>query len=319
MKRSDLLKVKWTPYNSEPIISPPAGSPVIADPTVLLPDESPDGQWHLFAHSIWGIHHYTSVDGITWGKPSFLFRNVMRAYIYQENNVYYLLYEKYRPLQIMVPWMRFWKWSSHIEMRASIDLVTWSGADTLVTPSLPWHGDPKLGRSISNPCLVKRNTSYLLYFSASLSFVPDCGFSEPRYIGVAKSDSITGPYDINPEPLLSPDPTNAWCNLGAGSIKVIKTDDGFVGFQNGIYVDRVTGKSGSAIMMMDSYDGERWRQMNTDPIVKPTAGWQRSHVYACDVKYRASQKRYYLYYNARNDWHWTRGKENIGLYYGEKK
>ena len=47
-----------------PLIEPPRFSPVIADPSFLFPEETPDGQWALFAHSAWGIHRYSSRDGV---------------------------------------------------------------------------------------------------------------------------------------------------------------------------------------------------------------------------------------------------------------
>lgn len=88
----------------------------------------------------------------------------------------------------------------------------------------------------------------------------------------------------------------------------------YLGFQNGIYVDE-HGVSGSAILLLKSADGITWSRP-TEPILKPTSGWMRSHVYALDVKRR--DKTWYLYFNARDDWHWTRGKEKIGLLLGEE-
>lgn len=318
MKRSDYTKVKWAPYGTGPIIKPPCGSPVIADPTALTPEESPDGKWHLFAHSIWGIHHFISEDGIDWGKGKLLFRNAMRPNIVRDQGFYFLLYEKYRPFQIMFPWLKAWKWRSRIMMRASKDLKKWSGADTIITPTLPWHRDIRYGASVSNPCLVKSGPSYLLFYSASLVYIKDCGFCEPRYIGLAEAKKITGPYRLLEEPIISPDPSHDWYNLGAGALKVHAVEDGFVGFQNGIYIDRDTRKSASAILLLNSHDGKRWVPARQEPIVRPTTGWQRSHVYACDVKYHLPQERFHLYYNARDDWHWSKGKENIGLVMGEK-
>ncbi|MBN1534258.1 MAG: glycosyl hydrolase family 43 [Spirochaetes bacterium] len=316
MKRFELNKIKWKPYSDDPIITPPWGSPILADPTVLVPEETPDGKWHLFAHTIWGIHHFRSDDGIKWGKSKLLFRNAMRAHIFHDDGVYYLLYEKYRPLQIMFPWMRFWKWKSRIMMRASKDLKSWSGADVMLRPELLWQRDVRYGESVSNPCLARSEKGYLLYFSANLSFVPDCGFCEPKHIGVAESRRPNGPYRVHPEPIISSEPEGRWDNIGAGSIKVKRMDDGFVGFQNGIYSDKRNGKSGSAIMMLQSFNGRDWQRMKDEPIVRPTSGWQQSHVYACDVKYVPSQNKFYLYYNARDDWHWTKGKERIGLVIG---
>ena len=51
---------------ANPLVEPADGDWVIGDPTVLLPEESPDGRWHMFAYGVMGIHHLTSEDGLTW-------------------------------------------------------------------------------------------------------------------------------------------------------------------------------------------------------------------------------------------------------------
>ena len=38
-------------YESNPIIKNPINSFVVADPSVLTPDVSRDGLWHLFCHT----------------------------------------------------------------------------------------------------------------------------------------------------------------------------------------------------------------------------------------------------------------------------
>nr|MCU0283976.1 hypothetical protein [Candidatus Nanopelagicales bacterium] len=58
------LRWGWDPRS--PLLGPPFPSPVLADPTFLPPDATPDGRWHLWAHSLLGIHHHTSDDGFTW-------------------------------------------------------------------------------------------------------------------------------------------------------------------------------------------------------------------------------------------------------------
>lgn len=304
-------EIHWTLCESNPLISPPWPSPILADPTFLLPEDA-DGQWLLIAHSILGLHAFRSADGIEWSRPSFLFANAMRPYLFKEEGTYYLLYEKYRPFQLPFSWVPFPRWKSRIEMRSSLDLKNWSRPRTLLEPHLPWHFS-KFGASVSNPCLIKVNGAYRLYYSASLVKVKDCGFCEPLHIGAAESKSIHGPYLPNPDPILSPDPALPFCNLGAGAVKVLSTPSGgLLGFQNGIYED--SGVSGSAILLLTSADGIKWDR-SAEPVLKPGKGWMRSHVYALDVKRRGND--WFLYFNARDEWHWTRGKEKIGLLLGK--
>jgi GH43 family beta-xylosidase len=94
-------------------------------------------------------------------------------------------------------------------------------------------------------------------------------------------------------------------------MKVLKLEDGFVAFQNGIYEHH--GVSGSAICLLQSADGIAWTYLREEPVLKPDAAnaWMASHIYACDIKCYAGK--WYLYFNARNHPHWSKGSEKIGL------
>ena len=54
----------------------------------------------------------------------------------------------------------------------------------MVRPRLPWAQDRRLGNSVSNPCLIEGSESWRLYYSASLVWLDDSGFCEPRYIAM---------------------------------------------------------------------------------------------------------------------------------------
>ncbi len=53
-------------YPGNPLIEPHWPAWIIADPTVLPPELTPDGRWHLFANGLRGIDHFTSADGFAW-------------------------------------------------------------------------------------------------------------------------------------------------------------------------------------------------------------------------------------------------------------
>jgi hypothetical protein len=315
MKVEEIQSIKWSDYSQGYIIDHPPLSPILADPTFIFPENSPDNSWHLFAHSVWGIHHFVSADGLKWKDRGVAVINGMRPYLYFEDGVYYLLYEKYRPLSLVLSWMKGRKWFSEIAVVQSTDLKKWGKPATLISPELEWHSAGG-NRSVSNPCLVKDQSGYSLYYSASLVYIPDCGFNEPDSIGLARSKSILGPYDFMMEPIIKVNKDDPWLNLSCGSIKVIRCEDGFAGFENGIYWDDKKIQSGSAIIALKSVDGVRWERLMQEPILKPSRGWRRSHIYACDVKYYERQKTWYMYYNARNDWPVSRGQERIGLLLG---
>jgi hypothetical protein len=68
------LPLTFVDHVSNPLITPPFPEFLIADPTFLPPDQSPDGKWHLFAHGIMlGIHHFRSDDGVAWRRVGRLF------------------------------------------------------------------------------------------------------------------------------------------------------------------------------------------------------------------------------------------------------
>jgi beta-xylosidase len=297
----NFAELNWTDHPSNPLIEPPRPEWMIADPAVLMPSESPDGRWHLLANSVWGIHHHTSDDGIIWQRGKRLFPGI-RSFILKQDGKYFVFNETF-----IKPFV------TAIVMRESEDLIEWSKPQTVLEPSLSWHKG--IYNACGNPCVVPYKGEFLLFYSASVIFLKDCCFFEPRYIGVARSASISGPYTPDASPIFSPEPEHPYRNFGAGAIKVVADEQNDVmwGFNNGIYHDE-KGSSRSAIMLLRSNDIENWTQVHKEPILKPEPGWKRALVYALDIKYDAD--RAYMYYNARDGW--FIGSERIGLSIGQK-
>ncbi|MCC6583801.1 MAG: glycosyl hydrolase family 43 [Chitinophagales bacterium] len=311
MKIEDFNNKTFHLVKDVPLISPPKLTPLIADPTVLLPHETPDQKWHLFAHSVFGVQQFVSENGIEWQKKNVVVRASMRPFIFKENDTFYLFYEKYNSVRTIFSFLPGVKWYSEIEVTSSCDLIQWTKPKSLIQPALGFHQDTTLGKAVSNPCLLKIGNKYRLYYSSSLVKIPDCGFNEPLHITYAESDNIDGNYISATSPLFSPSKESKWNNLGAGSMKVIPCEDGFVAFQNGIYEHN--GTSGSAICILYSKDGVQWNYLQDEPVLKPNPAisWMASHIYACDVK--LYDGKIYLYFNARNHAHWSKGSEHIGL------
>jgi hypothetical protein len=103
--------------------------------------------------------------------------------------------------------------------------------------------------------------------------------------------------------------------LGAGSMKVLALDDGWIGLQNKIYRD-AGGFSRSAIFILRLQDGHAWSPARAAPLVEPGSGWASSHVYACDCRFREEDGLWYLYFNARDGWKVSEGRERIGRIVG---
>ena len=289
----------WVDHPDNPLIEPPRPEFLLGDPSVVLPGDSPDGAWHLFANTLLGIQHYVSDDGISWERqrkvgPGF------RPYVVKEAELFHMFFEHFS-----VPQLR-----SHVAVRSSSDLRTWTPPRRVLSPSLPWEIN-KVTRNAGNPCVLRAGDRWRMYYSASVVFHRDLGFCEPRHIGVAEAGHILGPYEKNPEPMIPMDEADPWRNRGAGAIKVIFDDAcGFYyGFNNGIYLDE-EGRTRSAVMLMSSPDGLAWEQVYDRPVVGPGGdGWKKSLVYQLDVK-RVGEEMW-MYYNARSGW--RIGRECIGL------
>ncbi|HOO56230.1 MAG TPA: glycosyl hydrolase family 43 [bacterium] len=296
------LKRKWKQHPSNPIIKPPFYTWLIGDPVVLLPDEGPDGLWHLFLNTVLFVHHYTSDDGIKWKREFLPACRGMRAFILPWDGVYYLFNEVHASIN-----------KSVIKVRSSFDLKSWHDEKTLITPEYDWETKPF--STVSCPCVIWTGQKFRMYYSTNGVFLKDMGFCEPLNIGIAESDFITGPYVKNIEPFMVPDENDPWMNRGCGSIKVYPDEENnrFVAFNNGIYADG-KGRSGSAIRVMTSSDGLDWKLESEEPIVKPDRGWRKGHVYAMDVKQVGDEL--WMYYNARDGW--RIGWERVGLEIGTK-
>lgn len=314
LTRGQIAQIVWAVFPT-PLIEPPFPSPIIADPTFLPPESTPDAAWHLWAHSMFSLRSYRSSDGIRWDRGKAVVRSGLRAQILSPDRSaglsqsaspdsrYRLTYEKSR---FFVPHIRPWR--SWIETRTGSDLVTWSDPSVLLRPSLAWHRSGRVGESVSNPFLLRFGDRWRLYFSAGLTMVPDCGFPEPTHVGVAEAETPDGPFTVLPDPILSPGDGPA--NLAAGALKVMRAADGWVGFQNAITYDGE--HSASAIWVLGSDDGLNWSVLADRPALGPGGPrWRSTHVYALDVRDTSVGPR--MYFNARNGYHWTRGRERIGL------
>ncbi len=288
---------RLTDHPANPLIKPKRPEWIVGDPTIIPPKESPDGKWHLFAHGIlFGITHYVSLDGIHWINTYHKIDSGMRAFLFKEDEIYYLFYEKYQNIA-----------TSCIVVRHSTDLFHWSAPYKILKPELPWEG--KSDRKLACPCLVKLEDRYRLYYSGGTVVLWDCLFFEPKYIGVAEAESIKGPYKKRQKPIISPSKEHPFRNYAAGGIKVIKTRDSWLGFNNGIYKENGF-RSRSSILLLKSDDGLRWDDALPRPILYPCGtGWKRSFVYQLDI--RKVNDTYWIYYNARDGW--ALGWEGIGL------
>ena len=84
-------------FDGNPVLKNPLNSFVIADPSVLTPDVSHDGKWHLFCHTFFGVYRYESADGINFKNTGKIVNRAMRPNINYIDGKYYLFLDGLDP------------------------------------------------------------------------------------------------------------------------------------------------------------------------------------------------------------------------------
>ena len=305
-----LLKLTFN-IRKEPVLRPFGGAVVVADPSLLTPDQAPDKKWHMFFHTTFGVYHFCSPDGICFSKAQKIASNAMRPDVNRIGDRYYLFYEKTRSLAgNALTLLNLIKWKSSISVRSSSDLMHWSEPKTVIASAGGYEDGPR-GSSISNPFLIEENGRYRLYFSCGLTYIKDCGFCEPTYISYAESQSIDEGYVVASRPIISPDKKIPYLNLCSGCLKVYRLKDGFIGIQNGIYEE--SGASRSAIVLLTSKDGLHFEfvKVLVRPDLENPSSWMRQFVYASHLVRYGNVLR--LYFNGRDTADMLKGRECIGF------
>lgn len=308
---SDFMNAEFRLYENNPVLKNPPSSFVVADPSVLTPETSHDGKWHLFCHTFFGVYRYESEDGISFENKGRIVRRAMRPDINRVDGKYYLFYERTRPVILNALSLLGVKWKSEIYCTESKDFTSWSEPYLALGKSRYYEVDSH-GQALSNPFLMKVGEKFRLYYSCGQTFIKDCGFCEPRHISFAESHKVASDYVSRSEPIISPDENNKYLNLCSGCLKVYKLSDCYIGLQNGIFQEN--GKSHSAIMLLRSDDGENFEFVKQFLVPQKCGGsnWMAQYVYACCLTYYQGKLR--LYFNARNVSDNLRGRESIGIY-----
>lgn len=306
-----IINADFRVSGSSPVLRPWGGSFVVADPSLLTPDVSHDGKWHMFFHTTFGIWHFRSDDGVSFEKVKKITNRAMRPNINYIDGTYYLFYERTRPLIMNgLNVINAVKWKSEIYVVRSTDLISWSKPEPVIKNTRDFEKSER-GMSISNPFLLRENGMNRLYYSCGLTFIKDCGFCEPTYINYAESKDIADGYVSAEKPIISPDKNDPYLNLCSGCLKVYKLADGYIGIQNGLY--ERNGKSHSAIILLTSQDGLsfKFEKLIMEPAVVDGKDWMKQFVYASHLVRHGNKLR--LYFNARDTSDMLRGRECIGF------
>jgi len=142
----------WRDYAQNPLIEPPKTN-VVGDPTFLMPADTPDGRWHLFAYTPAGIFQFRSDDGLSWEADADPVVLGFRPYVLADGGKFHLFYQRYdTPAK------------AHLELVSSDDLSSFGTPTTVLEPTLPWEGELSDG-VVSNPFVTKKDGEYWLYYS----------------------------------------------------------------------------------------------------------------------------------------------------------
>lgn len=308
---NQIINADFRIHEASPVLKPWGGSIVVADPSMLTPDISHDGRWHMFFHTTFAVCRCSSDDGIHFDKPQKITNRAMRPNINRINGIYYLFYERTRPLIFnALNVVNLAKWKSEICVIKSSDLVNWSKPVPVIKNTRDYEISDR-GTEISNPFLLQENGINRLYYSCGMTFIKDCGFCEPTHISYAESNSTDSGYVSAENPIISPDVNNPYLNLCSGCLKVYKLCDGYIGIQNGIY--EKDGKSHSAIMLLTSADGLNFefKKALVEPDMNGSNEWMKQFVYASHLVRYGNTLR--IYFNARDTSDMLRGRECIGF------
>lgn len=298
-------------YGGNPTVRRFGLSPLVADPSVLTPDVSPDGRWHMFAHTLFGVCEFLSDDGIRFGRGRKILPRAMRPDIKCVGGVYYLFYERVQPLPAKAIAASGRGWRSEIYVAVSRDLQKYSAPKKVLGYDMQYErAVGGKGYSLSNPFLLETDSGFSLYYSAGLTYIKDCGFSEPTYIFRAVGARPDGGFVKCAAPIIAPDANSYFFNLCSGCLKVYRLKDGYIGLQNGIFKEN--GVSKSAIQLLRSADGTEFEFVKT--LLSPSkdcGGWMKQYVYSsCLTSYGGVLR---LYFNARDKSNPISGRENIGF------
>ena len=302
-----LQTTKVQDFVQNPVLRQQGAERLVGDPSIL----EIAGEFHLFVPcACRGIVHLSSQDGLSNWTITELAVSVSGAvcpFVRVVEGVAHLFYEQ-RGESAFQSSAIFLKAASVPEESSA---WVWSEPQKVLEPQLEWE---KVGMSrVGSPYVVydEKAARWLLYYSASVTFLPDAKLNEPMFIGVAEAATLQGPYCRLAETPLFRTASDVHPQIiGAGSFKMIRGFENFEGdskasqrkllaLQSRI-TRTVTGVTGSSIALLASNDGLSWVVVD-DNFVLPTErpGWKMAYMLAFDtVMPSFDAEHIFLYYHA---------------------
>ncbi len=322
--------LSWYPFTEDPILEAKIYTPRLCDPTFILPKDSPDNRWHLFAHNWIGIQHFVSNNGLDWQAKKMIELRGHSPFIFFNKGLWYLIYEKHDSSPDTLNWQELKSNDrisrSRIEICHTEDMVNFSKSQILFDSIKVSFAKDKLQRPrLSRPQLFyDEKLGYRLFFGASHILMKDTKQKATLYFAMASSKSLLGPYEVmnNNQPLISPNADDEHRSLATGSIRILPVKGGgYIALECAFGWDKENNKSFSSLIQLKSNDGISWRKSERTPVLTlPQKGWASRYITSCDVRYMDDDYCFYCYFSANEKTKigpFSYVKESLGLLLGK--
>ena len=319
--KASLTQAVWSSYSEDPVWQSSLWESRLSAPCVLMPDDSSDGLWHLFAHTWVGIEHYVSASGFDWKKAGLVVTRGHYPSVFRDKNTWYLVYENHDRDYQDRRRVDLRKTVSRIYIVSSGDLRTWSRPQMILSASdIPYASDWSVPR-LAHPQIVQWCGRYRLYFTASEVRMYDTGQKASACLSYAESAFFNCDYVVRPRPVMRIDPDSKYMNLAIGAFSFVTCADALMAFQTAFFFDEEKRRSRSAILLLSSDDGESFH-IEKELMRSPDRGWAERCFTSCSVAFRQEEDTWYCYYsaNGRDGRHpHLPVREKLGLLIGNVK
>ena len=284
----------WFPYKE-------AAMDRFTAPSFFLPDESPDSLWHLFCHSALGVVHHKSTSGLAWGKGDLVQPAGRFPSLAKDGNTYHMVF------------IREGRNGSSVFLSSSMNLVSWSRPIELLsaasTPLSAWRGSRP---SLYCPQLVIMKGRCRLYAGAGTARFS--GVRLPVRFIAAESPYIDGPYEVEKEPLFSPQPGSDPPVLASGPVRILPCQDGLAALEAAVCYSEKEDRAYSSLFLRFSKDGLGWEKGGT-VLESRRAGWASGLITGAEARWKENERTWYCYYSVRSR---VPGLDSMGLMLGQR-
>ncbi len=269
MTLGELSRSAWFPFSDEPVVEKHWHLPRLGSPSVLAPESSPDGKWHLFTRTWLGIQHFVSTNGLFWTPFGRMPVGGVDPCIVSEKGRWYLFTVLERRAVVV---------------QESEDLRTWSKQNTAF--------EAEKNQVIGHPRLCRLKGRWHLYYTQGENSIGRWR-TIPLSLFLSTSLSLGGPYGKG-KVVLAADADNPLFNMGLGAFSLLPCSDGLGLITASAYWNRSKMGCESALLLFQSTDGEHF----SDPSEILLSPESLLAFLGSESIYRSDERTWYCYYAA---------------------